>query len=85
MEIADMICINKFDGDYKPVCKQLQRQLQSAMTLTRTKHTIGDYNWFCPVELVSASENLNIESIWKTAIEFRQQLGEDYLLERRQK
>jgi len=27
MEIADMICINKFDGDFKPVCKRLQRQL----------------------------------------------------------
>ena len=23
MEIADMICINKYDGDYKPVCQRL--------------------------------------------------------------
>lgn len=23
MEIADMICINKYDGDFKPVCKRL--------------------------------------------------------------
>ena len=23
MEIADMVCINKYDGDYMPVCKRL--------------------------------------------------------------
>ena len=38
MEIADMVVINKFDGDYKPVCRGLKRKLLSAMTLTRSKH-----------------------------------------------
>jgi LAO/AO transport system kinase len=23
MEIADMICVNKYDGDYKQVCRRL--------------------------------------------------------------
>ncbi len=60
MEIADLVVVNKFDGDYKPVCRGLKRKLESALTLTRTKHK----NWFCPVELTSAEENFNIESIW---------------------
>lgn len=38
MEIADLVCINKYDGDYKQVCKRLQRVIQSSLTLTRTKH-----------------------------------------------
>ena len=38
MEIADLILINKFDGDYKPVCRGLKRKLQSALTLSMSKH-----------------------------------------------
>jgi putative protein kinase ArgK-like GTPase of G3E family len=53
--------------------------------LTRTKHSLpGDKAWYCPVELVSANENFNVESIWETALKFRDTVGEDYLLERRQ-
>jgi len=81
MEIADLICINKYDGGYKPVCIQLQRKLQSALTLTRSKHI--EKNWFCPVELVSAQENFQIERIWDTAIEFNHTVGRDYLIARR--
>ena len=54
MEIADLVCINKYDGDYIPVCKMLQRQIQSSLTLSRSKHTVRGESWFCPVELVSA-------------------------------
>ena len=86
MEIADMICVNKYDSDYKPVCKRLQRQLQAALTLTRAKHVTNDNNyWLCPVELVSAELDYNVASIWETALKFREHMGEDYLLERRQK
>ena len=28
-------------------------------------------DWFCPVELISAKENKNIESIWKHAETFK--------------
>ena len=27
-------------------------------------------DWFCPVELISAKDNFNIESIWKQAEAF---------------
>jgi len=81
MEIADLVVINKFDGDYKPVCRGLQRKIQSAMTLSRTKHP----NWHVPVELVSAEQQFNIECIWEHALNFKEQVGPEYLLKRRQK
>ena len=52
MEIADMICINKYDSDYKRVCERLKRQIESSLTLSMPKHT--DFEWYAPVELVSA-------------------------------
>ena len=38
MEIADLIVVNKYDGEYKPVCRALQRKLQSSLSLTMSKH-----------------------------------------------
>lgn len=61
-----MIVINKYDGDFKPVCKRLRRVIESSLTLSFRKHE----EWAVPVELVSAMENYNMESIWKTALKF---------------
>lgn len=38
MEIADVVCVNKYDEEYKKVCQRLKRQIESAMTLTMSKH-----------------------------------------------
>ena len=83
MEIADLVVINKFDGEYKAVCRGLRRKIQSALSLTRPKHT--DFSWHCPVELVSASDDFNVDSIWNTAVEFRETMGEDLLIQRRKR
>ena len=79
MEIADLIVINKYDGEYKHVCRGLKRKLESALTLTMSKHhSTGNISvrhaeddihspagfWHCPVELVSAEEDFNVDSIW---------------------
>lgn len=63
MEIADMVVINKYDSEYKKACERLRRSIKSSITLYRNKH-INDFNWLPPVELVSAAENINVESIW---------------------
>ena len=52
MEIADLVCINKYDSEYKRVCERLKRQIESSMTLSMPKHT--DFEWYASVELVSA-------------------------------
>ena len=80
MEIADLIVINKFDGEYKPVCRGLQKKMQGALSLTMSKHHSSSslqnsYQttmepegfWHCPVELVSAETDYNVSSIWKHA------------------
>ena len=59
MEIADMVVINKFDGDFKRACRHLKGDIARAMHLTAPKHD----NWAAPVELVSAHEGFNIECI----------------------
>ena len=38
MEIADLIVVNKYDGDFKPACNALKRKLTSALSLTMSKH-----------------------------------------------
>ena len=97
MEIADLIVINKFDGDYKRVCRRLQRNLESALSLTMSKHHSagnernGIYKptvdpsgfWHCPVELVSAEVDHNVEAIWSHALQFKETMGDEYLLQRR--
>lgn len=81
MEIADLIVINKFDGDYKRVCRGLQRKLMSALTLTMSKHHSAGTKlsnmykpdidpasfWHCPVELVSAEADYNVAVILQHA------------------
>ena len=90
MEIADLIVVNKYDDDYKKVCQRLKRQIQGALTLTMSKHMYGVDGmtgaepWFCPVELVSARDNLNVDSIWKHSQDFKVKMGEKYLKHRRQ-
>jgi len=97
MEIADLIVINKFDGDYKPVCRGLQRKLMGALSLTMSKHhSLGTTRsnqyrpnvdpagfWHCPVELVSAETDYNVGAIWQHALKFKETMGNDYLLKRR--
>ena len=97
MEIADLIVINKFDGEYKKVCRGLQRKMMGALSLTMSKHHSASNQsknytttvepegfWFCPVELVSAETDYNIGVILQHAEKFKKCMGPEYLLNRRQ-
>ena len=78
MEIADLIVVNKFDGNFKPACRALKRKLTSALSLTMSKHhstcniqTKSGLDkiepagfWHCPVELTSAETDYNVDSLW---------------------
>jgi putative protein kinase ArgK-like GTPase of G3E family len=52
MEIADLVCINKYDSEYKRVCERLKRQIEASLTLSMPKQSA--FEWYAPVELVSA-------------------------------
>ena len=91
MEIADIVCINKYDGNFKKPCERLKRQIQSAISLTMSKHMYSDVYtnqskilWECPVELISAQTDHNINSIWDQSMALREMLGEENLLLARQ-
>lgn len=97
MEIADLVVVNKFDGEYKAVCRGLQKKLIGALSLTMSKHHASNNHrqnyrtttkpmgfWHCPVELVSAENEYNIEAIWQHALKFKTVMGPEYLLNRRQ-
>ena len=86
MEIADLICVNKYDEEFKKPCERLKRQIEGALSLTMSKHMYSTLyphhrkvEWFCPVELISAKTDHNIESIWTNALKFREALGDDNL------
>jgi len=56
------------------------------MSLTMPKHMYSTLypqdrkvEWHCPVELISAKNNVNISTIWENAEKFREALGEDNL------
>lgn len=38
MEIADLICINKYDNDYEKECERLKIQIEGALSLQMSKH-----------------------------------------------
>ena len=38
MEIADLVVVNKYDSGYKPVCRRLQRVIESSLSLSSRKH-----------------------------------------------
>lgn len=83
MEIADMVVINKYDSDYKKICERLKRQIESAMTLSMPKHCNEEFTWIPPVELVSAKQPFNVESIWNHGERFIKEMGPEYLQKRR--
>mmetsp|Transcript_34649 Transcript_34649/g.53013 ORF Transcript_34649/g.53013 Transcript_34649/m.53013 type:complete len:160 (-) Transcript_34649:246-725(-) len=76
MEIADLVVVNKYDEEYKQVCRRLKRQIEGALSLTMSKHMyrtnsdLPQVSWHCPVELVSAKENYHIDKIWEQATAF---------------
>lgn len=72
MEIADLILVSKYDTNFVHECNKLKRKVEDALTLTSSKHLyLGESEmspasaWNIPVELVSALENYNIDSIWQ--------------------
>lgn len=76
-----MVVVNKYDGDYKRICERLKRQIEGALTLSIPKHQ--NFEWYAPVELVSALQPFNVEAVWNQAKAFREAMGEENLRARR--
>lgn len=61
MELADMIVVNKADGDLLPAAKRAADDCRSALHLMRPKFQ----GWTVPVLLASALANTGIDEVWQ--------------------
>jgi LAO/AO transport system kinase len=79
IELADVVVVNKNDGELAPSAKTTATDYSSALRLVRSK-TAG---WTPRVVLASALEGTGIDELWGTIEEFRSTLGATGELERR--
>ncbi|MEC9346941.1 MAG: methylmalonyl Co-A mutase-associated GTPase MeaB [Pseudomonadota bacterium] len=70
MELADLIVINKADGDLKPAANRAATEYRGAMGLMRPKTP----HWRARVRLASALEMTGIEEIWRDIATFRERM-----------
>ena len=70
MELADLVVINKADGDLLPKARLAAADYRMALHLMRPRHT----EWQPQVQMVSALLNEGIDTVWATVQEFRSKL-----------
>jgi len=71
VELADMIVVNKVDGDRIIMAKEIKRSYQNAIHLFGAKANL----WVTKVFLASALQNEGLENIWKELIAFDSELS----------
>ena len=78
MEIADWVVVNKYDDEYVKSCRIVKHQILNGLHFSRPKVE----GWAVPVELVSAHNEVNIDSIWKNALNFKEK-HRDFIIQKR--
>lgn len=68
MEMADLIAINKADGDALPAAKLAKRQCRNGLHLFPPKAS----GWIATAELCSALEKTGLDTIWAHIIKYQQ-------------
>jgi LAO/AO transport system kinase len=79
MELADLIVVNKADGDRIPLAKRARGDYRHALRMLPPS-TPG---WDTPVQIASATEGTGLAEIWETIEKHRALLEETGLLEER--
>lgn len=72
MELADLVVINKADGDLLPAARRAAGDYQSALHLMRPKSK----SWSAEVLLASAMQREGLEEIWDAVMRHHRALGE---------
>ncbi len=78
LEMADIIAVNKCDGDNELSAKRSKREYQSALHYVARRHS----NWEPPVTLVSGLHNIGLTDLWDTIIAHRDELNSSGDLEK---
>ena len=79
LEIADVIAVNKADGDREVEARSAARELAGALRLVYS----GSDSWVPPVLTCSGLEGREVDAVWKRVLEHRDFLGEDGLARKR--
>ena len=78
MELADVVVVNKADGDLLPAARRAAADYRHAVHLLRPKHPA----WTVPVLLASAVEGTCVDAVWSAIERFEAHLREGDGLER---
>lgn len=79
LEIADVVAINKADGDHALAAKAAARELSGALRMVYSAAS----GWKPPVLTCSALTHSDVDKVWATVLEHRESLGEQGLLTKR--
>ncbi|WP_417316922.1 methylmalonyl Co-A mutase-associated GTPase MeaB [Emcibacter sp.] len=72
MELADLVIVNKADGDLEAAAKRAAADYTLALHLMRPKSP----NWTAHVCLASALKSKGLEEIWQAVGQYREKLGD---------
>ena len=78
LEIADVVAVNKADGDHETEARVAARELAGALRLVR-----GHDEWAPPVVTCSALHDLRVDDVWSRVLTHREHLGVDGLAAKR--
>ena len=78
LEIADLIAVNKADGDREQEARAAARELAGALRLVR-----GHGEWAPPVVTCSALHDVGVDDLWQRVLAHREHLGEHGLTAKR--
>ncbi|MFC5727698.1 MULTISPECIES: methylmalonyl Co-A mutase-associated GTPase MeaB [Nocardioides] len=78
LELADVIAVNKADGDREQEARAAARELAGALRLVR-----GHDEWAPPVVTCSGLTGARVEEVWAQVLQHRAHLGVDGLVRKR--
>lgn len=78
LEIADVIAVNKADGDREQEARSAARELAGALRLVR-----GKGEWAPPVVTCSGLQDIGVDDLWQRVLGHREHLGADGLAGKR--
>ena len=79
LELADVIAVNKADGEHEQDAQQAARELSGALRLLRG----ADDDWQPPVVTCSGLEGTGLDEVWDAVVRHRERLRESGELEAR--
>jgi LAO/AO transport system kinase len=82
MEMADMVVINKADGDNIRMSEMAKRQYQNALHIFPQSES----GWAPVVSTASSTKNIGIDTVWDTILEFKKLVDKNgYFVENRKR